>query len=114
MARECYDFQSDEWVSPEEYARRKAERNGHIAVSHLACPMVISDSLGADLRHPVTGLYADSKSAFRSMTKASGCVEVGNDAPTTMKPKQRNVKAEKANRVQALKGAMRESGVDVL
>ncbi len=39
---------------------------------------VISDTMGA-LRHPVTGKLMDSKSQFRAVTRAHGCVEVGND-----------------------------------
>jgi|SRR5882672_1710482 len=40
---------------------------------------VISDSLGGQVRHMATGKYHDSKSEFRKDTKASGCVEVGNE-----------------------------------
>ncbi len=47
---------------------------------------VISDNLGAHLRHMATGRYHDSKSEFRKDTKASGCVEVGNEA--TAKPRK--------------------------
>ncbi len=39
---------------------------------------VISDAMGA-LRHPSTGQLMDSKSQFRAVTRAHGCVEVGND-----------------------------------
>lgn len=33
------------------------------------------------LRHMATGEMFDSKSQFRAATRASGCVELGNDAP---------------------------------
>lgn len=46
---------------------------------------VIQDSMDA-VAHPVTGRLMDSKSAFREVTKAAGCVEMGNDAP--VQPKQ--------------------------
>jgi hypothetical protein len=39
---------------------------------------VISDYL-PDLRHPATGQLMDSKSNFRAVTRAKGCVEVGNE-----------------------------------
>ncbi len=39
---------------------------------------VISDSMPA-MRHPSTGKLMDSKSQFRAVTRAHGCVEVGND-----------------------------------
>ncbi len=40
---------------------------------------VISDTMGTALRHPSTGKLMDSKSQFRAVTRAHGCVEVGND-----------------------------------
>ncbi len=39
---------------------------------------VISDTMGA-MKHPITGKLMDSKSQFRAVTRAHGCVEVGND-----------------------------------
>jgi len=39
---------------------------------------VISDTM-APLRHMATGKMYDSKAAFRADTKASGCIELGND-----------------------------------
>lgn len=41
---------------------------------------VISDTMRQALRHPSTGKLMDSKSQFRAVTRAHGCVEVGNDA----------------------------------
>ena len=53
---------------------------------------VIGDSLPSPLLHPATGKVTDSKSAFRRETKASGCVELGNDAPLT--PKKPDIRIE--------------------
>ncbi len=39
---------------------------------------VISDTMQG-MRHPITGKVMDSKSQFRAVTRAHGCVEVGND-----------------------------------
>lgn len=39
---------------------------------------VVDDTM-APLEHPITGEVFNSKSAFRAVTKAHGCVEVGND-----------------------------------
>lgn len=39
---------------------------------------VISDTM-AGMRHPITGKLMDSKSQFRAVTRAHGCVEVGNE-----------------------------------
>lgn len=41
-------------------------------------PYVRGDSMRA-LEHPCDGKFYDSKSAFRAVTKAHGCVELGND-----------------------------------
>ncbi len=60
-------------------------RNGHLVDRDTAPPRhlgpvrgVISDSMPA-MRHPSTGKLMDSKSQFRAVTRAHGCVEVGND-----------------------------------
>lgn len=60
-------------------------RNGELVEKQYAgAPMtnkrsyVISDHMDA-LRHPITGKLMDSKSEFRKITKAHGCVEVGNE-----------------------------------
>lgn len=45
---------------------------------HNAAPYVISDCM-AGLKHHGTGKFTDSKSEFRKMTKASGCIEIGNE-----------------------------------
>lgn len=39
---------------------------------------VIEDTMDA-VAHPVTGKLMDSKSEFRKVTRAAGCVEVGNE-----------------------------------
>lgn len=41
-------------------------------------PSVISDTMPA-MVHPVTGKPMDSKSQFRAITRAAGCVEVDNE-----------------------------------
>ena len=62
-------------------------RNGQIVSKSIAGPRhtkahatyVISDSMDP-IKHMGTGRILDSKSQFRADTKASGCIEVGNDA----------------------------------
>lgn len=44
-----------------------------------AVPYVISDTM-APLKHMGTGEILDSKAKFRQATRASGCVEIGNEA----------------------------------
>lgn len=49
---------------------------------------VISDSMDM-LKHPATGHMTDSKSVFRGHTKASGCIEVGNEPMKPQKPQHK-------------------------
>lgn len=50
-------------------------------------PFVISDIM-EPTRHMVTGNYHTSKSEFRKETMAAGCIEVGNETATLLKPRQ--------------------------
>lgn len=52
---------------------------------HGSAPAVISDTMNA-LRHHGTGRVTESKSQFRRMTKASGCIETGNSLPEKRYP----------------------------
>lgn len=68
--------------------RRMSEPTG-MARSNLPCPMLIRDEM-PETEHPCTGRLFTSKSAFRAVTKAHGCIEVGNDPSrfkTPAKPK---------------------------
>lgn len=60
-------------------------RSGQLIDKRLAlprdvgrAPSVISDTMQA-MRHPITQKVMDSKSGFRAVTRAHGCVEVGNE-----------------------------------
>lgn len=76
-----------------------------------SAPMVISDTMDPTW-HPATGMMADSKAAFRKMTRQSGCVEVGNE-PLKAKPRTETY-ATRKQRAEAIKQAYRQHGVDVL
>lgn len=65
------------------------EERGH-------APSVISDYLPTGLKNHGTGKITDSKSEFRKMTRASGCIEMGNDAPKPRAP-QRLSREERRN-----------------
>jgi len=43
-------------------------------------PHIIRDTMDP-LQHPCTGEFIDSKSQFRRITKAHGCIELGNEQP---------------------------------
>jgi len=73
------------------------------ARSALPTPMFIRDEM-SETEHPCDGRSYTSKSAFRAVTKAHGCIEVGNDPArfnTPSKPKidRKEIRAslEKAN-----------------
>jgi len=53
---------------------------------HGAAVHYISDHMDFT-QHMANGQYYDSKSEFRKVTKAYGCIEVGNEIPTLTKPR---------------------------
>jgi len=57
---------------------RKQSVRTNVARSALPTPMFIRDDM-PETEHPCTGQTLTSKSAFRAITKAHECVEVGND-----------------------------------
>lgn len=62
-----------------EYHAARAAELRHARNADMPTPMLIRDDIGAGvngLRHPATGELSDSKSQFRHMTRAAGCVEV--------------------------------------
>lgn len=86
-----------------------ANENGMVE-RHLADPIrsdpkvyVISDTMDP-ARHMATGRVFDSKSKFRAETRASGCIEVGNDI---LKAKPREpVKLDKRERRENIREAI--------
>ena len=66
-------------------------RGGKLVEKRLATPKsacgVISDIMPAT-RHMADGRYYTSKSEFRKVTKAYGCVEIGNETATMLKPRK--------------------------
>lgn len=63
------------------------ERKPYVAParSSLPCPMIVSDSMG-EAEHPCDGKLYSSKSEFRKVTRANGCIEVGNDPARFRRP----------------------------
>lgn len=55
--------------------------------SHLACPMITSDTM-APVQSMLDGKLYDSKSTLRLTYRAAGMVEVGND-PARLRPRKR-------------------------
>ena len=88
-------------------------RNGRLVPKHEAEPLpghtgayVISDTMDA-LRHPITGRIMDSKSQFRSVTRAHGCVEVGNER---QRDTRRLSEFDKTSRINDIRRAITELG----
>ena len=70
-------------------------RNGELVDKNIAGPKneklgttayVISDEM-PETRHMASGEYFTSKAKFRQATRAAGCVEVGNETSTLLKPR---------------------------
>lgn len=75
------------WLDPDEYERRKADREERAwrrgaNQGELCCPSVILDGMPA-IQSMASGRVHDSKSAIRREYKAHGMVEVGNDSSLT-------------------------------
>jgi hypothetical protein len=77
-------------------AYRKIDTGPPPQRSDLPTPMVITDTMDA-VQHPCTGEFMTSKAAFRAVTKAHGCIEMGND-PARLRPRQKPKPDRKAIR----------------
>ena len=64
-------------------------------------PNYISDHM-APTRHMADGQMYDSKAAFRRATKVAGCIEIGNETATVLKPKPR-IELDRRERRDAIK-----------
>ncbi len=65
---------------------------------------VISDCM-EPTRHMADGKYYSSKSKFREVTRAHGCIEVGNETATLLKPRK-TVELSRENRAKDIKNAI--------
>ena len=86
----------------------KANENGMVEASLVDYEVrptvyVISDSM-EPARHMGTGQVIDSKARFRQATKASGCIEIGNEA---IKPRQ-PVKLDRRQRREDIKRSIHQ------
>jgi hypothetical protein len=86
-------------------------RNGELVEKSQAAPLesgtgihVISDIM-EPTKHMADGQYYTSKSAFRKVTRAYGCLEVGNETPTLMKPRE-PVKLDRRKRADDIRRAI--------
>lgn len=66
---------------------------------------VISDIM-SDTKHMGNGKTYDSKSEFRKATKASGCIEVGNDFNNA--PPRKNIELDRRQRREHIKQSIYE------
>jgi hypothetical protein len=89
-------------------------RDGRLVPKHEAEPRdaggpaayVISDTM-PEMRHPITQQVMDSKSAFRRVTRAHGCVEVGNEV---QRDTRRMSEFDKQSRINDIRRAIAELG----
>jgi hypothetical protein len=72
---------------PEANARGMVDADLVYGYEPGAAPNVITDTM-EPTRHMANGRYYDSKSKFRAVTKAHGCVEVGNETATMLKERK--------------------------
>ncbi len=90
-------------------------RDGKLVEKHLAGPKyggngkvhnVIRDEM-EPTRHMADNKFYTSKAKFRAATKAAGCVEVGNEIPTMLKPRAPAI-LDRAARRDAIRRAVSE------
>lgn len=86
---------------------RRVEAAPRPARSALASPHVASDTM-EPVQHPCTGEVFTSKSGFRAVTRAHGCVEVGDD-PARLRPRPAR-KPDREGIRQSLKKAREMAG----
>jgi len=88
-----------------------ANENGLIDRSQLyyekgQAAYVITDEM-PETRHMADNRMYTSKAKFREATRAHGCIEVGNETATMLKPRQ-PVKPDRRKRVEDIKRAIYE------
>ena len=71
------------------------------------CPRVMTDTM--ELTEHIDGKFYDSKSKFREVTKAHGCIEVGND-PARHRPVQKAT-ADPVKRREAVQKVIAQAGL---
>lgn len=69
-----------------------------------SAPAVHSDTM-APTKHMGTGRIIDSKSKFRADTRASGCIEIGNEMPKARQP----IQLDRRDRREAIKRSFYEA-----
>ena len=68
-------------------------------------PYVISDEM-PETRHMADGRHYTSKQKFRQATRAAGCVEVGNETATLLRPRKATMPTRQERR-EAIRQAVR-------
>lgn len=66
---------------------RRLDREPPRARSSLPVPYIASDVMD-ETEHPCDGKHYTSKAQFRAVTRANGCIEVGND-PQRFRPTEK-------------------------
>ena len=83
-----------------------AEISVHFQRGSVSAPHVVSDIM-APTRHMCDGRYYTSKAKFREVTKAHGCIEVGNETQTLLKPRK-PIKLDRGERRDDIRRAINE------
>lgn len=73
---------------------------------HGTASFVISDEM-PHTRHMADGKYYTSKAKFRQATRAHGCVEVGTETQTLLKPRK-PIELDRSQRREAIRQSIHE------
>lgn len=104
-----YSQVQDKLVPSEEYYYEKYLQKAHLhmTVGNKKVEIYYNPDEMAPTRHMVNNKLYTSKKKFRDETKARGCIEVGNETSTLMKPRQQ-IKLDKRKRREDIKRAVWE------
>ena len=90
MSRFIYDPESDSMISSEAYYMAKYFKSAHLHMreGNKLVKIYYSPDEMAPTRHMANNRMYTSKKKFRDETKARGCIEIGNETSTMLKPRK--------------------------
>ena len=100
MISYIYDPESDSMILSEAYYMAKYFKNAHLHMrdgNKLVKVYYNSDEI-SPTRHMSNNKLYTSKKKFRDETKARGCIEIGNETATMLKPRKPKLPDKKQRR----------------
>lgn len=104
-----YSPEQDKLIPSEEYYFEKylQKEHLHMTVGNKKVEIYYNPDEMAPTRHMVSGRLYTSKKLYRDETRARGCIEVGNETSTLLKPRKQT-KPDRRKRREDIKRAIWE------